>query len=161
MNSALTIAYSIKEVTVYLGATNRNIPEVTSTVSSSSIIIHSGWNSKNLRNDISLIKIPSVVYSSRIAAVKLPSRASSYPTYDGDVAVASGWGRMSDTANGVASQLQFVDLTVITNSVCASTYGTNIVTEGNICVKTPNGRSTCNGDSGGPLVQRAPRSRLV
>ncbi|XP_068143073.1 serine protease 1 [Drosophila tropicalis] len=142
----------VQSVTVYLGATVRTSPEVTATVSSSDIIIHSGWNSANLRNDISLIKIPSVTYTTKIQAVKIPAIASSYSTYAGQTAIASGWGRPSDSASSVSSVLNYVDLDVITNTVCASTYGSSIVVASNICVATPNGKSTCNGDSGGPLV---------
>ncbi|KAH8408124.1 hypothetical protein KR222_009285, partial [Zaprionus bogoriensis] len=139
-------------VTVYLGATVRTSPEVSQTVSSSNIIIHSGWNSSNLKNDISLIKISAVSYSSKIQPAALPAISSSYSTYAGQTAIASGWGRTSDSSSSVASNLQYVDLNVITNSVCAATYGTSIVTSSNICVATTGGKSTCNGDSGGPLV---------
>ncbi|XP_017101530.2 serine protease 1 [Drosophila bipectinata] len=145
----------IQSVTVYLGATVRTSAEITHTVPSSDIIIHSGWNSSTLKNDISLIKIPSVAYSSKIQAASLPSISSSYSTYAGETAVASGWGRTSDNSNSVATYLNYVDLTVITNSVCAATYGTSIVTSSNICVSTTNGKSTCNGDSGGPLVLKS------
>ncbi|XP_017048717.1 serine protease 1 [Drosophila ficusphila] len=143
----------VQSVSVYLGATVRTAPEIT--VTASSIIIHSGWNSANLRNDISLLKIPAVSYSTKIQPVTLPSVASSYSTYAGETAVASGWGRTSDSSSSVASNLQYVDLTVITNTVCANTYGSSIVTASNICVSTTNGRSTCNGDSGGPLVLKS------
>ncbi|XP_017122060.1 serine protease 1 [Drosophila elegans] len=145
----------IQSVTVYLGATVRTSAEVTHTVASSGIIIHSGWNSNTLRNDISLIKIPAVSVSSKIAPVKLPAIANSYSSYAGETVVASGWGRTSDSSNSVATNLQYVDLSVITNTVCASTYGTSIVTSSNICVSTGSGKSTCNGDSGGPLVLKS------
>ncbi|XP_017071156.1 serine protease 1 [Drosophila eugracilis] len=150
----------VQSVTVYLGATVRTSAEITHTVSSSDIIIHADWNSSNLRNDISLIKIPAVSSSSRISAIALPAIASSYSTYVGETAVASGWGRTSDSSSSVATNLQYVDLTVITNAVCASTYGTSIVTSGQICVQTPNGQSTCNGDSGGPLVLEAKKVQI-
>ncbi|XP_030386422.1 serine protease 1-like [Scaptodrosophila lebanonensis] len=143
---------SAQSVTVYLGATVRTSAEVKQTVDSSNIIIHSGWNRSTLRNDISLIKINSVAYSSLIKAVSLPSVASSYSTYAGDNAIASGWGRTSDSSNSVATDLQWARLQVITNTVCAATYGTSIVVSSNICVSTPGGTSTCQGDSGGPLV---------
>ncbi|XP_001353851.2 serine protease 1 isoform X1 [Drosophila pseudoobscura] len=142
----------VQSVTVYLGATVRTSAEVTHTVASSQILIHSGWNSANLRNDISLIKIPVTSYSTKIQAARIPAIASSYSTYAGDSVIASGWGKISDSATGVTNNLQWAKLTVITNSVCANTYGTSIVTASNICVSTPNGVSTCNGDSGGPLV---------
>ncbi|XP_065356597.1 serine protease 1-like [Calliphora vicina] len=140
----------VQSVTVYLGATVRTSAEVKHTVSKSDFIIHSGWNSITLKNDISLIKIPSTAYTAKIKAVKLPAIASSYSTYAGDKVVASGWGRTSDTS-GVASNLQWAVMQVISNTACAKTYGT-IITSSNICVSTPSGVSTCQGDSGGPLV---------
>ncbi|KAH8266220.1 hypothetical protein KR038_009436, partial [Drosophila bunnanda] len=142
-------------VTVYLGATVRTSAEVTYTVAKSDIIIHADWNSSNLRNDISLIKIPSVSYTTKIKAVALPAISSSYSTYVGETVTASGWGRMSDSSTGVASQLQYAELTVVANSVCQSTYGSSIVVGSMLCVSTPNGVSTCNGDSGGPLVTKS------
>ncbi|KAH8270134.1 hypothetical protein KR018_004312, partial [Drosophila ironensis] len=157
-NWVLTAAHctdGVQSVTVYLGATTRTSPEITYTVSSGDIIIHSGWNSANLRNDISLIKIPTVTFSTKIKKVTIPSIANSYSTYAGETAIASGWGRTSDSATSVSNSLQYVDLTVITNTVCAATYGTSIVTSSNVCVQTPNGQSTCNGDSGGPLVLKS------
>ncbi|XP_013100308.1 serine protease 1 [Stomoxys calcitrans] len=144
----------ISSVTVYLGATVRTSAEVTHTVGKDDIIIHANWSSKTLKNDISLIKIPSVTYTSKIKAVKLPAISTSYSTYAGDEAVASGWGRTSDSANGVATHLQYADMKIITNSACMATFGVTI-TSSNICVSTPNGVSTCNGDSGGPLVLKS------
>ncbi|XP_005187755.1 serine protease 1 [Musca domestica] len=154
-NWVLTAAHctdGISSVTVYLGATVRTSAEVTYTVSSNDIIIHSGWNANTLKNDISLIRIPAVTYTSKIQAVKIPAIASSYSTYAGDYAIASGWGRISDSATGVTNNLQWARMQITTNSVCAATYGTSIVTASNICVTTDGGVSTCNGDSGGPLV---------
>nr|AMA07819.1 Jonah preproenzyme [Lucilia sericata] len=141
----------VQSVTVYLGATVRTSAEVKHTVSKSDIIIHSGWNSKTLKNDISLIKIPSTAYTALIQPVQLPALASSYPTYAGDEVIASGWGRISDSATDVTNYLQWARLEVISNAACARTYG-GTITSSNLCVKTPGGVSTCKGDSGGPLV---------
>jgi len=47
------------------------------------------------------------------------------------------------TASGVSPTLNYVDLTVITNTECANIYGT-IVTATKICCSTPGGKSTCN-----------------
>ncbi|XP_013114265.1 serine protease 1-like [Stomoxys calcitrans] len=141
----------ILSVTVYLGATVRTSAEVTRTVDKANVIIHSGWNRSNLKNDISLIKIPAVTYTSRINKVVLPAISSSYSTYAGETGIASGWGRISDSATGVTTNLQYARMPIITNTVCASTYGSTI-TSTNICVSTSGGISTCNGDSGGPLV---------
>lgn len=83
-------------VIVYLGSTIRTSPKVSYSVDSTSIYQHSGYDSSILANDISLIKIPSVTYSSSIQSIRLPAISSSYSTYAGEYAVASGWGRTSD-----------------------------------------------------------------
>lgn len=134
-----------------MGATVRTSAEKTYSVAASNIIIHSGWNSRTIKNDISLIKIPAVTYTSKIAAVKLPAVSSSYSTYVGNYVIASGWGKISDAATSVTNNLQWARMQVISNTDCAKTFGTTI-TASNICVATTGGVSTCNGDSGGPLV---------
>ncbi|KAH8378841.1 hypothetical protein KR009_001728, partial [Drosophila setifemur] len=136
---------------VYLGSTVRSSPKIKHTVSKSDIIIHSDWNSRTLANDISLIRIPHVDYSSAIHNVELPKEESRYSTYEDDEVIASGWGRTSDSSSGVASKLQFAYMKVISNSDCRRTY-LSTVKSSNICVSTPAAVSTCNGDSGGPLV---------
>ncbi|XP_018802275.1 PREDICTED: serine proteases 1/2-like [Bactrocera latifrons] len=144
-----------QSVTVYLGATVRTSPEVQITVSSSNIIIHSGWNPNTLKNDISLIRISAVTYSSRIQPVSLPAISSSYSNYVGATAVASGWGLISDSATSVTSNLQYAYVPVVPNSVCSNVYGSSFVTSSNICISTTGGISTCSSDSGGPLVDTA------
>ncbi|GBP05167.1 Collagenase [Eumeta japonica] len=141
----------VQSVTVYLGATVRTEAEVNYTVSTDNIIIHSDWDSRAVRNDISLIRIPEVEFSDNIKAVRLPSLAKAYSNYAGDYVIASGWGKTSDKATAVTDDLQWARMQVITNSRCQSTFG-NIVTSSNVCVDTTGGVSTCNGDSGGPLV---------
>ncbi|XP_020809022.1 serine proteases 1/2-like [Drosophila serrata] len=139
-------------VTIYYGATVRTSPKFTHTVSSSNWIQHANYLSLTLRNDISLIKTPSVTFSVAVNKISLPAIASSYSTYAGQTAVASGWGLTSDTSTSVARDLQFAHLTVITNSVCQATYGSLVVTSKVICVDGSNRTSICSGDSGGPLA---------
>ncbi|XP_013117006.2 serine protease 1 [Stomoxys calcitrans] len=141
----------VTSATVYLGSTTRTVASVTHTVSSSAIHQHTGYKASTLANDISLIKIPSTAYTSLIKAIRLPAVSSSYSTYAGNYAIASGWGRTSDTGS-VATYLNYARLQVITNSVCAYTYGSTVITGNTICVSTPSGKSTCQGDSGGPLA---------
>ncbi|XP_044314038.1 serine protease 1-like [Drosophila rhopaloa] len=139
-------------VTVYFGATVRTSPKFTHTIASSEWIQHESYLSLTVRNDISLIKTPTVTFSSAVNKIALPAIAGSYSTYSGQTAVASGWGLTSDSASAVSSKLQYVDLTVIDNAVCQKTFGSLIVTKNVICVETPNASSTCQGDSGGPLA---------
>lgn len=87
----------VTSATVYLGSTTRTVAAVTHTVAASAIHQHTGYKSSTLANDISLIKIPSVTYTSAIKAIRLPAVASSYSTYAGNYAIASGWGRTSDS----------------------------------------------------------------
>nr|CAD7429932.1 unnamed protein product [Timema monikensis] len=57
-----------------------------------------------------------------------------------------------NASSGISPNLNFVNLNIITNTVCARTYGTAVIITSTICSLGANGRSTCNGDSGGPLV---------
>lgn len=144
--------YSASSVTIYYGATVRTKPQFTHTVSSSDWIQHANYVSLTVRNDISLIKTPSVTFSASVNKISLPAIATNYSTYVGQTAVASGWGRISDCETGVAKDLQYTKLTVIENSVCQKAFNSLIVTSKVICVATPKGTSTCQGDSGGPLA---------
>jgi len=84
-------------VTIYYGATVRTSPQFTHTVSSSNWIQHANYISLTVRNDISLIKTPAVTFSASVNKIALPAIASSYSTYVGQTAVASGWGMTADT----------------------------------------------------------------
>ena len=150
----------VKKATVYLGATERTSAEVTYTVTADDIIIHAAYNDNTLKNDISLIRIPSVKYTAKIQPVKLPAMASSYATYTGDYVIASGWGRISDNIPGATKNLQWARFQVISNTKCAASYVKNTVTATNICIATPGATSTCSGDSGGPLVLESTKVQI-
>ncbi|KAH8259671.1 hypothetical protein KR026_008703, partial [Drosophila bipectinata] len=154
-NFVLTAAHctsGASSAVIYYGATVRTSPKFTHTVSSSDFIQHANYISLTVRNDISLIKTPAITFSAAVNKIALPAIASSYSTYVGQTAVASGWGLTSDSATAVAKNLQFTDLTVISNAECKKSFSSLIVTSSVICVATPNAHSTCQGDSGGPLA---------
>ncbi|KAI8439084.1 hypothetical protein MSG28_012948 [Choristoneura fumiferana] len=70
-----------------------------------------------------------------------------------DVAIIrTGWINYSTAGIGNNQFLSHVNVQVITNAVCANTYGSTTVQASTICVSTVGGRGTCGGDSGGPLV---------
>ncbi|KAH8394972.1 hypothetical protein KR215_003135, partial [Drosophila sulfurigaster] len=135
---------SAEAVTVYFGATWRTNAQYTHYVSRNDMINHGS-------KDISLIRIPHVDFWSMVNKVELPSYNDRYNDYNNWWAVACGWGGTYD-GSPLPDWLQCVDLQVISNSECAQTYGTGTVTDSIICVRTPDGKSTCGGDSGGPLV---------
>ncbi|XP_017017894.1 serine protease 1-like [Drosophila kikkawai] len=154
-NWVLTAAHctsGASSATIYYGATVRTSPKFTHTVASKDFVQHANYLSLTVRNDISLIKTPAVTFSAAVNKIALPAIASSYSTYVGQTAVASGWGLTSDTATAVAKDLQYTDLTVISNAECLKSFSSLIVTSRVICVATPNSVSTCQGDSGGPLA---------
>jgi len=138
-------------VTIYYGSTVSTSAKLTKKVSSSKFVQHSGYNAATLRNDISLLQTPSVKFTAGINKIALPAIASSYSSFAGQTAIASGWGKTSDAASSTTSNLQYAELQVITNAVCQQTFG-SIITSGVICVASTNKKSTCQGDSGGPLA---------
>ena len=137
-------------VTVYLGSIQRYYGSAY-TVSRQNIIIHHNYNGYDQLNDISLIKIPAVSLNSPyIQPIKLPAITNYYSSYAGENVIVSGWGQTSDTNYSGSMYLQWARLQVITNNVCAHSFGS--MASSIICVATNGGISTCFGDSGGPMV---------
>ncbi|OWR44235.1 chymotrypsin [Danaus plexippus plexippus] len=97
-----------------------------------------------------------------IGTVSLPTGLEIFDDFNGQVAIASGYGLTQDGGSISNSQfLSYVNMSVITNEVCNIAFFGNI-RPSNICTSTQGGKSTCRGDSGGPLVvQRRDRTVLV
>ncbi|XP_060658961.1 serine protease 1-like [Drosophila nasuta] len=106
----LTAAYCTEHydnITVRLGNNLKSTPRVTYIVSKKDIIIHEDFNSNELNDDISLIRIPYVKYNSYINAVKLPKINRSYPSYAGKKAYITGWGATSFDSTHKPEILQY------------------------------------------------------
>lgn len=88
-----------------------------------------------------------------IQPVTLPKKGIEHSSYEGRMAVASGWGKSSDSSTTVSQYLRYVEVPILKNSVC-DRYYFGVVQPTNICISGKKGRSTCNGDSGGPLVYK-------
>lgn len=54
-------------------------------------IVHSEWRITP-RNDIGLIQIDYVYCSENVMYIALPDISDSYPHYEADIAITSGWG---------------------------------------------------------------------
>ncbi|XP_059050363.1 collagenase-like [Achroia grisella] len=120
-------------------------------VTTNSVVLHGSYNINNLNNDIAVINLPFVSYTNNIQPVGLPVNQLSN-TFAGNLAWAAGFGRRWDSQPITNTQyLSHVQLTVITNAVCASTYGTSTVVASTICTSGTSLQGTCQGDSGGPL----------
>jgi chymotrypsin len=148
---------------VILGAHTLTANEATQqrrTVPSANYRNHPQYNPNNLNNDISLLLLPTpVTFTDRIQPAPLPALGRT-DLFAGILATVSGWGRVSDGSSATSAQLRSVQNNIITNAVCASTYGTSVVVSSVICMATTGGRGTCNGDSGGPLTVPEGGSRL-
>nr|CAD7412124.1 unnamed protein product [Timema cristinae] len=144
---------SVATFAITLGATSRTAAQtgtVTQTVRSA--IIHSSYNPNTITNDIAVIRLNSAVATtSFITPVRLPRFSQASTSFAGSAARVSGFGRISSTTTATSANLLFADVNIITNAVCANTFGTSILAS-NICTLGSSGRSPCNGDSGGPLV---------
>uniref|UniRef100_A0A667YAF1 Peptidase S1 domain-containing protein n=1 Tax=Myripristis murdjan TaxID=586833 RepID=A0A667YAF1_9TELE len=134
--------------TVYLGRDNQtgsNPNEVSRNLSQ--IIIHSDYNSSNLKNDIALLQLSSPVeFTNYTRPVCLAAQGSIFT--NGTTCWVTGWGLESQT-------LQEVELPIVSNSRCQSIYG-GLITDSTICAGglPEGGQGICFGDSGGPMVKK-------
>ncbi|XP_017484936.1 PREDICTED: brachyurin-like [Rhagoletis zephyria] len=143
-------------VDVYLGAWNRtDKTEKNQQIiysSARNIIVHEEWDASLLLNDIALIKLPvQIAFNDYIQPIALPKISSTYDTYAGKQAIASGWGKISDSARSATDVLRWIEVPILENRVC-NRWFLGSIRSTNICIRTTGGTSTCNGDSGGPLI---------
>ncbi|CAD7091653.1 unnamed protein product [Hermetia illucens] len=141
--------------TIFLGAHHLRVPEtdrIQQSVNKSNFIIHEQWNSRQIRNDVALIKLAfPIQFNDNISAVNLPRRKDVTKSYVSEMATASGWGVFSDKKPSVSPVLRYINATVINQNQCRRSLGSTVQST-NICISGANGASTCSGDSGGPLV---------
>lgn len=133
------------------------------TVEPANYRIHAQYNPSNLNNDIAILILPvaATLIHPQIQTIAFPG-AGDTQQFTGEVATVSGWGRIADGSTATSTHLRSVTNTIITNAVCAQTFGTAVVIGSTICTATTGGRGACNGDSGGPLtVDRAGSRQLV
>ena len=120
----------------------------------SQIIDHPDYNSVTMNNDFSILKLAEPVkYSDKVQPACLPNNRRE--KYVGEKATVTGWGALSYYGS-TPDELHAVDLTVTTNAMCRSSYG-SYITDSMLCAsddgKDGEGkRDSCRGDTGGPLV---------
>ena len=120
-------------------------------VSSTLYRVHNAYSPSTFNNDIAtLIMSSPVVANQFVRWTNLPALGST-ELFVGELATVTGWGATSDNISAGSPLLRSVQNNIITNAVCAATYG-NYVIASTICMTTVGGRGSCNGDSGGPLT---------
>jgi len=143
-----TTADSVALLRVISGT--NDITDLTNYTSVSQVIVHADYGvGATYNNDIALIELASPITSAPIDYLSTTT-TTFYTT--GTTATVSGWG---DTDAGSADVyptfLMKVDLPVVSDATCATSYGSSL-TSNMICAGLQaGGVDSCQGDSGGPL----------
>jgi secreted trypsin-like serine protease len=165
VRSVLTAAHcpiGSSSTLVIAGAHNRNLVEPNQqrrSVPSASYRLHPQYNSANLNNDIAILitPTPNFAFGAAVQPTRRPTGALLTELFVGERARSTGWGRTTNTG-ATSAVLRKAYNTIISNAICAQTYGSSVVFAGVLCIETAqSNQGTCNGDSGGVLsVERAP-----
>ncbi|XP_056144800.1 serine protease 1-like [Lampris incognitus] len=140
---------------VYLGRDTQesiNVNEVSRTVSR--VIVHPGYDDSTNNNDVALLQLSSSVdFTDYIQPVCLAAENSVFGA--GTSSWVTGWGTVnSDEPLPSPQRLQEVQVPIVSNSQCDSSYGGGI-TDNMICAGlSEGGKDSCQGDSGGPMVSK-------
>jgi chymotrypsin len=117
------------------------------TVLNTNYRIHEQYNRNNLNNDVALLLLPSAATLNEFVAISnLPALGRS-DLFVGDLAIISGWGRISDSSSATSAFLRSAQNNIITNELCTQTFGA-IIVDSTICKSTTGIQGGCNGDSG-------------
>merc|ERR1719348_2284175 len=151
--TAAHCAHGAKEMRVMLGA--HNVREATEEgrieLTTTDFFTHPEYNTFNVHNDLALVHLPYALnFTENIRPVCLPSHSEAGTHWDGEEAVASGWGKPTDSSTSISPTLRWVETDTISNTACWIEFPT-AVNKNVICISGAHGKSTCNGDSGGPL----------
>ncbi|XP_041758553.1 trypsin-3 [Coregonus clupeaformis] len=137
-------------IQVRLGEHNIAINEGTEQfIDSVKVIMHPSYNSRNLDNDIMLIKLSKPAsLNSYVSTVALPSSCAS----SGTRCLVSGWGNLSGSSSNYPDTLRCLDLPILSSSSCNSAYPGQITSNMFCAGFMEGGKDSCQGDSGGPVV---------
>lgn len=110
------------------------------------MISHEEYNDATIFNDVGLIYLrdtaSDIFNSLNLGPVNLPRPGDENFSLVDRWLILSGFGRYNDTAS--SPNLNYGTAPGIPNSACAAVFG-SIVTDGNICISTQHGTSTCSG----------------
>nr|WP_086937860.1 trypsin-like serine protease [Thaumasiovibrio occultus] len=115
------------------------------------VFLHPQFNSRNLDNDIAILKLDKVISNDKRVDIAFGS-VSQYASI-GDALAVAGMGRLTEGGN-VPSRLMAVEVPLISDAECRTGGGSyNNVDAVSFCAGLPQGGlDSCQGDSGGPIV---------
>ncbi|XP_059156681.1 transmembrane protease serine 9-like [Physella acuta] len=151
--TGVTSISSATELTVFTGSNvmpfETSVPGVVRRPVAT-VATHESYNPKNFANDIAILTLTTPITFDTchrpiclVDGSKTPQMASGCR--------AMGWGLNSSSTTGtIQSTMMWVDVPVVSDATCQSTYGT-YYTGSNFCAGSA-GKDSCQGDSGGPLA---------
>ncbi|XP_053212692.1 trypsin-1-like isoform X2 [Panonychus citri] len=122
------------------------------------IIVHPGYSSNSMKNDIGLAELSEPIKftngarngNGAICPVCLPDQDQEFS----GTLVASGWGAIRE-GGSKSDKMKWVQLSWLRSNICTDAYP-HYKANTQICAGfITGGRDTCQGDSGGPLVKFA------
>jgi hypothetical protein len=156
---------SASQLRVVAAATNRNgsggqIRNV------SQIVRYAGYVDPEHGKDIALLKLSSALDLTDPGAQAIPyataTTVADGRTDPGIIGTVSGWGTLSSGSSSMPSNLQTVDVPIVSNTQADQAYPESITADqlaaGLIGI---GGKDSCQGDSGGPFVVPGPDGSVI
>lgn len=141
------------EMSVKVGATDPSNLLEGKTYDVSDVIVHEGFNSQSLVNDIALLKLNQPINYINATPIRLITSddVAEGAADPGVMSWVTGWGLTNVTPEVFPNILQKVQLPIVSNAQASVVWKTIPSTD--IMAGYLNGnKDACNGDSGGPLV---------
>ncbi|CAF4956064.1 unnamed protein product [Pieris macdunnoughi] len=153
-NQARSFTVVLGSLTIFSGGTR---------LTTSDVVVHPSWNSKDIINDIAVVRISRVQFTNNIQAIPLPSISDVNNAFAGVTATATGYGKTKDSQSGFpkTTQLHHVNLKILTNAVCQRSFSDVTIHGSHLCTDGSQRVGTCEGDSGGPLTTIVNNKRML
>ncbi|XP_016108307.1 suppressor of tumorigenicity 14 protein homolog [Sinocyclocheilus grahami] len=144
---------------VYLGLLNQGETSKSTLKHVKRIVSHPLYDHLSYDNDITLMELDSPVnLSQNIWPVCLPEATHDFPA--GKSVWITGWGKLREEVDAIASVLQKAEVRIINNTVCSKLMD-NGITPRMICAGVLSGGvDACQGDSGGPMTSTESNGRM-
>ena len=122
------------------------------------VVVHPDYNEPvGLAHDAALLRLTAPVTG--IAPIRLAGSADDRFEAAGQWLTVIGWGTTSTRKPAYPNELRKVDVPVVDDGTCRTSYGASLDAATMVCAGAPN-IDSCYGDSGGPLFATETGSRV-